>query len=112
LGEWTLEDSLPIIRAIAPIAERCGFSVALRGSVLIKGRSEKDLDLLFVEEEPDICDVRRCLDEIAGLPQVRTAGPPHTCGGGHHSVIWLHDGRHIDAQFRHGCREAENASDP
>jgi hypothetical protein len=112
MGVWTLEDALPIIRAIAPIAERCGFSVALRGSVLIKGRSEKDLDLLFVEEEPDICDVRRCLDEIAGLLEVRIAGPPHTCSGGHCAVIRLTAGRHIDAQFRHGCRDAENASDP
>jgi hypothetical protein len=96
---WTLENALPLVREIAPIAQRCGLSVALRGSVLLRGESYNDLDLLFVVEEPDICDVRRCLQEIALLPEIHAFGAVHPVGGGQHATIWLHDGRHIEARF-------------
>ncbi len=36
--------------------------VALRGSVLLNGGSDNDLDLVFIVEEPDILDVERRLD--------------------------------------------------
>ena len=45
---WTLDDALPLVRKIAPIAKRNGFSVALYGSVLEEGKSENDLDLFFL----------------------------------------------------------------
>jgi len=61
---WTLNAALPLIRRIAPIARTHGFSVALYGSVLERGESEKDLDLFFVKQEPDICNLQGCLDEI------------------------------------------------
>ncbi len=97
---WTLGDALPLIRKISPIAQRHGFSIALYGSVLDRGESEKDLDLFFVEQEPDICDVQGCLDEIATLREVRSAGIAMQCTGGAFSVIRLLDKRVIDAQFR------------
>lgn len=97
---WILENALPLIRKIVPIAQRHGFSVALYGSVLGIGASEKDLDLFFVEQDPHIRDVQGCLDEIATLPEVRTVGKAWRGTGGAFSVIHLHDKRIIDAQFR------------
>jgi hypothetical protein len=97
---WTLDEALPLIRKISPITQRHGFSVALYGSVLDRGESEKDLDLFFVEQDPEICDVQGCLDEIAKLPEVAHCGEEIPGVGGAISVIWLQDGRHIDAQFR------------
>jgi hypothetical protein len=97
---WTLESAIPLIKKIAPIAQRHGFSVALYGSVLDSGNSEKDLDLFFVEQEPDICDVHACLNEIGTLPEIRNTGTAFQCGGGACAVIRLHDGTVIDAQFR------------
>jgi hypothetical protein len=38
---WTLEGALPVIRRIAAIAKEHGFTVALYGSVLMKGESER-----------------------------------------------------------------------
>lgn len=97
---WTLEDALPLVRKICPIAQRHGFSVALYGSVLDKGESENDLDIFFVEQDHDICNVQGCLDEISKLPEVRSVGTAYQGTGGAFNVIRLHDERVIDAQFR------------
>lgn len=98
---WILDNALPLIRKISPIAQRHGFSVALYGSVLDRGGSEKDLDLFFIEQEPDICDVQGCLDEIAKLPEIAHCGDAIPGTGGFIGVIWLSDIKHhVDAQFR------------
>jgi hypothetical protein len=98
---WTPDNALPLIRRISPIARRHGFSVALYGSVLNQGESKKDLDLFFIEQDPDISDVRGCIDEIAKLPEIDHCGEAIACTGGNLCVIWLsHPKRHIDAQFR------------
>jgi hypothetical protein len=49
-AKWTLENALPIVRAMDPIVRRCNFSLAFRGSVLIQGESDNDLDLCFLHE--------------------------------------------------------------
>src|SRR5437899_9281551 len=97
---WTLESAISLIRKIAPIAQQHGFSVALYGSVLDFGQSQKDLDLFFVEQRPDICDVQGCLDGIGTLPEIRSTGTAFQCGGGACAVIRLRDRTVIDAQFR------------
>jgi hypothetical protein len=97
---WTLESALPLVRTISPIALRHGFSLALYGSVLDRGESEKDLDLFFIEQDPDICDVQGCLEEIVRLPEFHHY-TQHECPSGPIAVIWLRDRVHyIDAQFR------------
>lgn len=108
---WTLDEALPLIRKISPIARRHGFSVALYGSVLERGRSENDLDLFFVEQDLDICDVQGCLDEIVGLPEVHHCGEALQCAGGALCPIWLQDRKHhIDAQFRLLNKSTDNIS--
>ena len=96
---WTLDDALPLIRKISGIARRNGFSAALYGSVVERGSSAKDLDVFFVEQDPD-CTIDGCLTEIAALPEIHHIGARHECTGGELCVMWLRDGRHIDAQFR------------
>jgi hypothetical protein len=98
--KWTLENALPIIRAIDPIARRCNFSLALRGSVLVQGESDSDLDLCFLCEEPGFCSVARLKEEIAKeMPDLIHHYGAEGEGGHPFVVIWLRDGRHIDAQF-------------
>ena len=98
---WTLNNALPLIQTISLITRRHGFSVALYGSVLDQGESEKDLDLFFIEQESDICDVQGCIDEIAKLPEIEHIGAPIAGTGGPICVIWLSGLKHhIDAQFR------------
>jgi hypothetical protein len=84
-----------------PIARRCNFSLALRGGVLLRGESDKDLDLCFLSEDvPEVCSVERLLQETEEeMPeQVDHCNPPS--GGSYpHTLIWLRDGRHIEAHF-------------
>lgn len=73
---WTLDNALPLIQRISPIAQRHGFSVALYGSVLDKGESEKDLDFFFIGREHDVCDLQGCTDEIAKLLEIEHISAP------------------------------------
>jgi hypothetical protein len=97
----TLADVLPLIRKISPIAQRHGFSLALYGGVLNRGQSEQDLDLFFIEQDPDIISVHGCLDEIARLPEFHHCGGRVEGTGGLLCPIFLNDRKeYIDAQFR------------
>jgi hypothetical protein len=46
---WELEEALELIRALQEKAWSFGYHLCLGGGVLQKGRSEKDLDLYFLE---------------------------------------------------------------
>ena len=43
---WTLDEALTLIRELNPLLVKAGWYLGLTGSVLIKGHSEKDLDLI------------------------------------------------------------------
>lgn len=45
---WTIEEALPLIRAMQPVTRNHGYHLCLGGGVLNKGMSEKDLDLYFL----------------------------------------------------------------
>jgi|SRR5580700_4379235 hypothetical protein len=101
-ARWNLDDAFAIIRAMAPIVRRCNFSLALRGSVLLRGESDKDLDLCFLSDDiPQVCSPQRLLQEIAqGMrEQIDHCDPPTGGSSYPRTFIWLRDGRHIDAQF-------------
>lgn len=44
---WTLEQAVELLRMLEPVAISQGFHVALGGSVLIRGSSDKDLDIFI-----------------------------------------------------------------
>jgi hypothetical protein len=97
-ARWTFEQALPIIPGIAQIAMRCGYSVALCGSVLLSGEGD-DLDLRFIPEEPSY-NAQRCIEEIRTLEEIQSASDPEPGRLGRSwSVIWLRTGQWIDAQF-------------
>lgn len=100
VSDWTLQNAMPLIREIAPIARRCGFLVALYGSVLETGCSPKYLDLVLVVQEPDIADPRIFLKELAELPIIHHVGDlSEGLRRRRTAVVCLHNGRHIDLQF-------------
>ena len=92
---------MPLIRRIAAISDRYGFSVALYGSVMTHGQSPNDLDLFFVLQNPEIANRDGCLNEIATLPEICHLGAQHETTTAYCAVIWLRDGKYIDAQFLH-----------
>lgn len=100
LAIWTIEKALPVVQTIAVIGKEHGFSVALYGSVLVAGESNKDPDLFFIASETRLCadHARACLSAIAekfgiGCPRLTTM-----CT----SRIELGDGKRIDGQFLSG----------
>lgn len=48
MHEWTIEDALVLIREIAPKLKKVGWYPSLAGSVLMKGYSDKDLDIVMI----------------------------------------------------------------
>ncbi len=72
---WTLEQALELVRSLNERLLEVGYVVALTGSVLFKGESNKDLDLLIypmTTEHQDKTKVAAKLKEL-GLLQVSRA---------------------------------------
>lgn len=44
---WTLEEAVELVRSLEPAAIKHGYHLALGGSVLMAGQSDKDLDLFL-----------------------------------------------------------------
>ena len=76
---WSLESGLSFARKVAPIARKHGFAVAIYGGVLEKGAGN-DRDLFFVEQDPELCNVSECLDEIADLREISHHASTHDLG--------------------------------
>lgn len=83
-----------------PAVNQKNFTDCSYGGVLDVGYSEKDLDLLFVVQNPEICNVESCLHEIAALEKVVHRGSTHEVADGYCAVIRIQNGDHKDAEFR------------
>ncbi len=95
---WTIENALPVVKSIAVIGREHGFSVALYGSVLVDGQSNKDLDLfLIAAREKMTCavDAQSCLTAIAAKFGIECPRLTPVCT----SRIELGPGKRIDVQF-------------
>src|SRR5689334_13133374 len=53
---WTLDEGVKFVQSLFSMAKERGYHVGLIGSVLREGRSENDLDVVFLpyENDPDI----------------------------------------------------------
>jgi len=61
---WTLKEAIELLVKIKPKTEIYGYYPALYGSVLYKGESYHDLDIVFVVKESLHTDYRPKLDAI------------------------------------------------
>ena len=72
---WTANEAQAFCQELWPIAEKHGWHFGLTGSVLYKGESQKDLDLVFYPRtrgEAKLKDLHLAL-EVAGLRQSKSA---------------------------------------
>lgn len=61
---WNLVEALEFVQQVTPVVARAGFGLALGGSVLTKGESRKDLDLVLFPlriGKEDVFDLRTLL---------------------------------------------------
>jgi hypothetical protein len=70
---WTLEEGIKFARKLELDLAPLGYHCAITGSVLYKGRSEKDLDIMIYPHDSTKCnektqqEVEKMLDKIHGI---------------------------------------------
>lgn len=97
-AEWEIADALALIRDIQPRLHAIKWHVALGGSVLNSGVSQKDVDLYVLP----FSDTETTADVFPFLVSLWGAGDPIGLGyqpSGMYAVKWkwIVDGRRIDA---------------
>ena len=72
-NSWTLEEGIKFARELEFNLIPLGYHCAITGSVLYKGRSEKDLDIMIYPHDSTKCDantqleVEKMLGEVHGI---------------------------------------------
>lgn len=61
---WNMDNAQGLIHAILPIVTDAGFAIALTGSVLMHGRSEKDVDIILYPLRSDNCDHLKLIEGL------------------------------------------------
>lgn len=104
---WTFEAALRFVRALEPLLAAAGFHVAMTGSVLNKGHSHNDLDLVLFPHDTGkvrMYDVRAALD-LAGLSPVSSRAVVATAwerlksNDAKHVEVWTYENKRVDLFF-------------
>ncbi len=102
---WTLELAVKLVKKLEPELSNSGYHCALTGSVLYKGSSEKDLDIVIYPHDVDkqsIWDRTSIKDFLKTFfkSEIKTCGGASQIRDDKH-VAWLitPDGRRIDFFF-------------
>ncbi len=83
---WTLDSALDFVRTISPIVSSAGYGVAIGGSVLIEGSSDKDLDLVIFPLDASEVSYSRLYIEFCKIGLARKC-PHHRV-----AMIWARAG--------------------
>lgn len=100
---WTLDEALELVRSLhLPLAD-IGWCCGIGGGVLIKGSSDKDLDLIFVpycKTNHDIGVLNALLSSLDGWERYCTVDVMHA----HWRSKGLEDTKHVEAWTFKGKR--------
>jgi hypothetical protein len=104
---WVLEDALEFVRKLDPVVRTAGYSVGLAGSVLTKGESPKDLDLLLFPlstEKVDVEDLVKTLREfgmrlIIDREHVKARWEKLGSEDEKWVEVWRYEGKRVDLFF-------------
>lgn len=107
MSKWTLDEGLEVVRWFTPILAKVGFSIGLTGSVLTKGESNKDLDIIVYPlctdrggvAEAKIALVLGGAECKYGRFTVTNAWREKGSLDNKHVEIWTYKGRRIDVFF-------------
>lgn len=106
---WTLEQALELIRELAPDLEVVGWGIGLTGSLLKKGSSDRDADIILFPMSSDVAVLEDAREELRrhGLEMVYTAAEIHwfwrhgknDSSDMKHVEVWVRDKHRIDVFF-------------
>jgi hypothetical protein len=99
---WTLEEAVSFVNSLHEFLFPLGFGIALTGSVLTKGYSEKDIDLIVYPLKKISADYNVLLESLPkfGLNFVRL--PNKNLGyqdDGKNVQVWEFDDKRVDLFF-------------
>lgn len=99
---WSLEEAISFANALHEFLYPLGFDVALTGSILLKGVSEKDIDIIVYPLKKISSNYQEMLDNLPkfGLRFVRL--PNHNLGyqdDGKNVQVWEYDNKRVDLFF-------------
>jgi hypothetical protein len=99
---WQIDEALDLVRLLQPLTRQFNYHLALGGSVLNRGRSDKDLDIYFLPldngDEVQPRELENWLGEVYG-PAKRLSGEAYKDDpSAYRSKVQLtHCGKRIDA---------------
>lgn len=107
MSEWTLEEGLEVVKWFAPALAQVGFGIGLTGSVLTKGASSKDLDIIVHPLSTDKASIAEAKIALVlggaeckyGRNTVTDAWRKKGSTDNKHVEIWTYQGRRIDVFF-------------
>ena len=104
---WTLDEGLSFVRCLQSPLAPLGYGIAMAGSVLIRGDSKTDLDIVvfpYSTAEQSYSAVQEAFDEfgmkrifsMAAVQRFRLRQKSHDKK---HVEIWMYEGHRIDVFF-------------
>lgn len=80
MNAWTIDDAIQFCRSLEKVITPVGFHVGLRGGVLIRGKSDRDLDLVIYPRDSSDVRLDRLHDRLRafGMKQVESTAQVHS----------------------------------
>lgn len=106
-SHWSRDEALVFLAALAPLLREAGFGVALGGSVLVRGESSNDLDVVvfpFTTERFELGAARIAFQVLGMRPlyteeTVKKRWRQLGSNDMKHVEIWEHQNKRIDIFF-------------
>jgi len=101
-NSWTLVEAIAFANSLHEYIYPLGFDVAITGSILTKGYSEKDLDLVIYPLKKISSNYTNLISKLPnfGLKFIRL--PNHNLGyqdDGKNVQVWEHNNKRVDLFF-------------
>lgn len=104
---WTLDEGLELIRKLVDPLKNVGYSIGVTGSVLIRGSSNDDIDLLVYPLSTSIQNEELAVQTLIDfgfilkydVEQVHTAWRKMGSTDEKHVRLFRYDGRRVDVFF-------------
>ncbi len=109
MSPWTLEEALALVRRLEPMLSAAGWHSGLTGSVLMRGSSAKDVDLIVYPRDSRAASAdpesARAVLRVAGMrrdftaDQIRTLWRERGSKDVKDVEMWKDGGRRVDVFF-------------
>lgn len=99
---WQLEEAIEFCKSLTEFLQPLGFGVAMTGGVLVKGSSEKDLDLIIYPFKKKSANYLKLLWELTAFGLFYVRLPNHNKGyedDGKLVQVWDYKGKRVDLFF-------------